>query len=403
MLPFDAHAFVSSDAARDLLAGAFADRRLAKGRYQPAPGGIPEAVERYKSSESPPLLVIEVAGRDGLFDGLAALAEVCAPQTHLVLLGPENDIELYRRLTALGVADYLVLGAAGPARLAEAVTALFAKPGGRPQGRVVACIGAKGGVGSSTLAHNLAHALAPAGAPRSLLIDLDLAFGTADLNCNLESAQGIARILADPARIDEMLLGRFAATYQERVDLLSANPDLALEGEVPAEGLERILAVARDNWPAVVLDLPHQWTEWLRGALLAADEVVVTATLDLAALRNAKALFRWLGQRRGGERPALLVVGRSGAARRTEIALRDFESALGAKAAAVLPEEPQIWGQAANDGRMLAEVAPKGAAAAAIAQLAAQLAPPPRGGARARPGALALPERLQRALSALRR
>ncbi|HYD69880.1 AAA family ATPase, partial [Azospirillum sp.] len=219
-----------------------------------------------------------------------ALAEVCEPGTNLILLGAVNDIEIYRALTRRGVADYLVLPCA-PARLVEAILELYADPAKAPKGQAIAVIGARGGAGASSLAHNLAHVLAKPEGSDALLADLDLAFGSADLAFNVETTSGIRNLLADPERIDEVFIQRFAARLGDRLHLLAAPALLDADVRVDARALEAAVDAMRQHVRHVVLDLPHQWNEWVRQTLRQADQVVIVTTGDLAGVRNARNLL----------------------------------------------------------------------------------------------------------------
>ena len=119
-------------------------------------GGAPAAVEAYKSAPTPNVVVLEApAGRDALLGQLEELAQYCDAGTKVVVLGKLNDIVLYRQLIARGVSEYLVTPF-GVVDFVQAMSQLFSVPGAKPLGRVIAVVGAKGGVGASTVAHNLA-------------------------------------------------------------------------------------------------------------------------------------------------------------------------------------------------------------------------------------------------------
>ena len=126
--------------------------------------------------------------------------------------------------------------------------------------------------------------------------------------------------------------------------------------------------------PFVVLDLPHVWSGWMRQTLLGADEAVVVATPELASLRNAKNLFEKLSHGRPNDGPPRLILNQVGVPGRPEISVKDFSEAVGVEPVLVLPFEPKLFGQAANNGQMLGEANAKAKAAEAIAGLARAIA-----------------------------
>jgi pilus assembly protein CpaE len=108
--------------------------------------------------------------------------------------------------------------------------------------------------------------------------------------------------------------------------------------------------------PCVVLDVPHQWSAWTKRVLIGADDILVVAEPDLANLRNAKNLIDLLRAARPNDRRPFYCLNQIGMPKRPEIKTADFAKALEDEPVAVIPFEPQIFGTAANNGQMIAEV-----------------------------------------------
>ncbi len=149
------------------------------------------------------------------------LAEYCDAGTKVVVLGKLNDIILYRQLIARGVSEYLV-APFGVVDFIQAISQLFSVPGAKPLGRVIAVVGAKGGVGASTVAHNLAWSLASVTEMATIIADFDLAFGTAGLDYNQDPPQGVAEAVFAPDRVDAVLVERLLSKCGEKLSLLAA-------------------------------------------------------------------------------------------------------------------------------------------------------------------------------------
>ena len=333
-------------------------------------GGPDEATTAYQTESSPPLLICETAPHpQTVLDQVNRLAEVCEPTTNLILAGKANDIELYRSLMHIGVADYVVLPAE-PTRLVEAIVELYEQSENAPVGRIIAFIGTKGGCGSSTLAQNTAFALAESEDCDVVVIDLDLPFGSADLTLNLEAPHGIRNVLVDPERVDNAFLQRFTAKYTDRLHLLAAPCSLEDETGVETHALEVTLDAIKRQAKFIVLDLPHLWTTWLRHALQQADEVVLTAMPDLVSVRNTRNLIDYLSGIRSLDEPPILVINRVGAAKKSEVPLKDFSQTVGLQARYTIHEDSDGFGRAFSQGKMLEEVAPRSKAAEAIRSIA---------------------------------
>ncbi|HEY2757426.1 MAG TPA: CtpF protein, partial [Pseudolabrys sp.] len=159
------------------------DRRLGKAHLKIQMGGVSAAIEAYRSAPTPNVIVLEADARTDILGGLDQLATVCDPGTRVVVIGRINDVTLYRELVRRGVSDY-VITPVGALDIVRSICNLFSAPEAKSVGRIIAVVGAKGGVGASTVAHNVAFAIARDLAMDSVVADLDLAFGTAGLDYN---------------------------------------------------------------------------------------------------------------------------------------------------------------------------------------------------------------------------
>lgn len=187
------------------------------------------------------------------------------------------------------------------------------------------------------------------------MADLDLAFGTANINFDQDPAQGIAEAVFSPERIDEVYLDRLLAQCAERLSLLAAPSMLDRTYDFDADAFSQIIDVAQRTAPFLVLDVPHIWSGWSRTVLTQADDVVITATPELANLRNTKNLVDTLRKLRPNDGPPRLVINQAGVPKRPEISAEDFADPLGIEPMAVVPFDAALFGNAANNGRMLGE------------------------------------------------
>jgi pilus assembly protein CpaE len=346
------------------------DRRLVKAHLKIQMGGIAAATEAYRSSPTPNVIVIEFESRpEEVLAGLDSLAELCDAGTRVVVIGRHNDVLLYRELVRRGVSDYLIQPV-NTLDVVRAVCGLFSAPDAKPVGRVIAVIGAKGGVGASTVAHNIGWAAARDLALESVVTDLDLPFGTAGLDYNQDPPQGIADAVFSPERIDTAFVDRLLSKCSDNLSLLAAPATLDRVYDFGAEAFDAILDSLRASVPCIVLDMPHQWAGWTQRMLLSADDILIVAAPDLANLRNAKNLVDFLKAARANDRRPFYVLNQVGVPKRPEIKPSDFAKALDGEPLAIIPFEPQIFGTAANNGQMIAEVATSHKTAETFRQLA---------------------------------
>lgn len=252
------------------------DRRLAKAHVKIQMGGITAATEAYRNSPTPNVILIETDNRtDDILKGLDQLAEVCDSGTRVIVLGRVNDVRLYRELTRRGVSEY-VMTPIGTIDVVRAVCNLFSAPDAKAVGRVIAVVGAKGGVGASTVAHNVAWAIARDLGLESVVADLDLAFGTAGLDYNQDPPQGIADAVFSPDRVDTAFIDRLLSKCTDHLSLLAAPATLDRVYDFAGEAFDTTLDSLRSSIPCIVLDVPHQWTAWTKRILVSADDILLS-------------------------------------------------------------------------------------------------------------------------------
>jgi pilus assembly protein CpaE len=332
------------------------DRRMAKTHVKIQMGGVTAAAEAYRSSPTPNIIILESDNRpEDILNGLDQLAEVCDAGTRVVVVGRINDVMLYRELTRRGVSEYLI-SPVGTIDIVRAICGLYSQPDSKAVGRIIAVVGAKGGVGASTVAHNIAWAIARDISLDAVVADLDLAFGTAGLDYNQDPPQGIADAVFSPDRVDTAFIDRLLSKCTEHLSLLAAPATLERVYDFGADAFDSTLDSLRQSIPCVVLDVPHQWAGWTKRLLISADDILVVAGPDLANLRNAKNLVDLLRTSRPNDHRPFYCLNQVGVPKRPEITPADFAKALEDQPLAVIPFDPQMFGTAANNGQMISEV-----------------------------------------------
>ena len=363
------HAFCDTPETIQALEAAVSDRRMSRAHAHAEKGGVLAAINFYRNAATPDVLVVESPEETAdLHLQLERLAEVCDP-TKLILIGRINDIAFYRDLMARGVTEYLV-APVDPISIVALVARLYQKTDATKLGRRLAFIGAKGGAGSSTIAHNVAATIARVYASNVILADMDLPFGSADLDLGTGQARGIVEALEDASRLDDVLLERLLTKCGEHLSVLTAPASLSQSHDLVENAFEPLLDIAQATVPFVVLDMPHVWTSWVKKTLIAADEVVITAVPDLTNLRNAKNLIDFLRQARPNDGPPKLVINQVGVPKRSEITPDKFAAALQTDPIACIPFAPQTFSTAANEGRVITDMSGKSAAGKAFAAIA---------------------------------
>jgi pilus assembly protein CpaE len=329
-------------------------------------GGIAGAIQHLGAERSPECIIVDISGADMPASQMHDLAELCEPGVTVIAIGDRNDVGLYRDLVKAGVTEYIVKPVT-PQLLAKALSPLPAAPEGSPisrkLGTVVAVVGARGGVGTTTLAINLAWFLADRQHRRILLLDLDLQNGDCALALNLRPTPGLREALTSPLRIDNVFLDRVVAVHSERLFVLSAEEPLRVDVEFEAEAVETLVRALRTQFHYVIADVPRIPAAPFRRALDTADIRVIVADQTLRSVRDAVRLRDALGDGDAAHRN-LLVVNRSGEGGRQALTLEEMAK-VELRPKVVIPFRPKLF-----TGTGLAR---RGAFTEAVAALAAEI------------------------------
>ena len=365
-------AFCETEETAAAVRSAGEDRRLGKAHLSVQMGGVAAAIEAYHTVPTPNVIILETEGRSDILAGLDELATVCDAGTRVVVIGSINDVAPYRELVRRGVNDYVV-GPVETIDVVRSICSLFAASEAVASARVIAVVGAKGGVGSSTIAHNIAWAIARDIALDSVVIDLDLAFGTAGLDYNQDPLQGIANAVFSPDRLDTSFMERLLSKCSDRLSLLAAPATLEQVYDFGANAFDSIFDTLRMTTSCIVLDVPHQWSGWTKRALVGADDILIVAEPDLANLRNTKNMLNMLKASRPNDRPPLYCLNQVGMPRRPEINARGFVKTIESPPIAAIPFDSRLFGMAANNGQMIAEISANHRTAKMFLQIAQRL------------------------------
>lgn len=313
-------------------------------------GGIARALQHLSGERSPTLLFVDISGAELPLARIHELADICEPGVTVIAIGEHNDVELYRDLVEAGVTDYIVKPVTRQ-RLAKALTSgtagSEASPISQRLGKVVAVIGARGGVGATTLATNLASYLATQMKRRVGLVDLDLQHGACALTLNIKPTPGLREALANPFRVDSVFLERAMALHGERLFVLSCEEALREQLHFPPEAPAKIVSVLRSQVHCVILDVPRIPTELYRRALDLADFRIIVADQTLHAVRDAARLRAMLGER-AAEHLNLLVVNRVGEGGNYAVTLKEMQEVIGIRPKAVIPFQPKLFARATS-------------------------------------------------------
>lgn len=364
---------IVGDAASETAINEYA-RQLAVSHHQVIRGGVAKAIQYLEAERSPSILVVDIDDVDLPVSKINDLAEVCEPSVTVIAIGQSNDVGLYRDLIAAGITDYIVKPVT-PQLLAKALTHKsdrgVAAPISQKLGKLVACIGARGGVGTTTVAVGLAWHLANRQNRRVALLDLDLQHGHCALALNVRPTPGWREALTNPGRVDPVFLERAMGHHGDRLGVLSSEESLRDNLHVTVEAVETAVSLLRAEVHYVVVDVPRVPADPYRWVLNQADFRVIVADQTLHSARDAARLRAMLDQD-GARHRDLLVVNRGGEAGRHAISVSEMQKVLEARPSVVIPYDAARFTKAINAGKLPGST--RGKVADALAALATEMA-----------------------------
>lgn len=261
-------------------------------------GDMQAAIRKLTDARSPKLLLVDLSESELPLSDMNALADVCEPGVTVIAMGQRNDVGLFRELIAGGVSDYLVkpitpeLIQNALAKAMDGTTQQSHSTIASKLGRLVAVIGARGGVGATTVAVNTAWHLSNEVKRRVALLDLDLQAGTTALYLDVDPSHGLREAIEDPNRIDSLFIERVATKVSDRLVILSSEEPLDAPVAMDVAGVETLINELRQQFHYVVVDLPRSFTPATHHVLESASQVVVVTDLTLPAVRETARILQ---------------------------------------------------------------------------------------------------------------
>lgn len=341
-------AFVTDERSETTLRAGLAD---SAGSIIIKRGDARAAIRHLEREPSPGVIIIDVSGISDPLVALQDLARVCMPSTDVLIIGERSDFNFYRNVVKdLGADEYL----AKPLTREDVATTFgpIVKGVGssedlRRGGRLVALVGARGGVGTTTLAVNLALDVAEKTGGHVALLDLHLQNGAAAAMLGVRPGAGLRVALEDPEKADTLFIDRASVPFGDRVRVIACDEPLDQDVKASRAAVARLLDLLRQRFNHVVIDLPSPPGDLGRMVLQIARQRVLVLTPDVVALNGARAMRDLIELRMGLPAP-LLVLNRAN--ERGALTRKLVQEGLGTGPDVSLPDLRKPIGDAANLG-----------------------------------------------------
>jgi pilus assembly protein CpaE len=341
-------------------------------------GGLSTALGALSQNPSPPILIVDVSGSEDPNAGARSLLALCDPATRVIAIGTVNDIDYYRRLTELGVSDYLVK----PVDPETLVKSLEAGARSRPvlravedeelERNVVSVVGVRGGVGATTLAVNLAWIVGHEMQRNCAIVDLDLQFGTVGLQLDLEPSHGLREALENPDRIDALFIASAMANEGENLFVLSAEEPFDERVDYTSDACTKLINALPDDLKDVFLDVPSRSVVENPSIIQQSQKIVLVSDLSLVGMRDVARLSRLCADA-APDAALHIVLNRVGMAAKGEIPKAEFVKGAELPVSHIIPFDPKLAAMAGIAGKSFPEIASRSAPVKSMRKLAADL------------------------------
>lgn len=313
--------------------------------------------QRYTDNVTPDLIILEIDGdSETVLDALDKIANVAQQSTKVIVICQVNDVKFYKKMMDFKISGYM-LGPATTPEILNAIAQIYAPNGTTTKGRITAVIGAAGGVGSSTIAQNIAWNMAEVHGYQTLLVDADIAFGSALLNFNQNSERDVGDALW-AEDVDETFLSNVMIPLGDRLELLPSPASLDKATNFETVRVERVLDAIKNSSPNIVIDLPHEWGILSNHVINEADDVIVVGTPDIIGLRNTKTMIKYLAALRADISACHFIINNFGIPKRLGVSEEEFLQAIGMPPLAVIPYDPGLFSAALAEGQPFSEMHP---------------------------------------------
>ncbi len=334
------------------------DWRFARVELAVEEGDIKSAIEAYKEVHSPDLLIIQTDTiGDALTNDLGSLAQHCEEGTAAIIIGPDNDVALYRKLIDMGISDYLVK----PIKtdmMADIIAKTLIEKLGATGSRLIAFAGAKGGVGTSAILQACAWGVSDILDQKTIIMDAAGGWSALSVGIGFEPATTLSEASRAAENSDEDGLKRMLHKAGDKLSILASGGDVMLERPINAVQAEHILDTLMAKFPVILADLSHTTPDVQKAILSRAHDIVVVSTPSLSSLRLARSLIHEIKEIRGGDEQGVeLIINKAGLDKTTEVSKNDIQKAMDLNITSIIPYAPKVFMKAESESKKITQIA----------------------------------------------
>jgi pilus assembly protein CpaE len=340
-------------------------------------GSTAQVIEYLSDAQPPGILIVDLSDSASPLTAIMSLTAALSEDTRIIGIGAVNDITLYREIVDAGATDYVVKPVTEKAltlalqRVNEPAAGTAAPQEIEHKQERIAVIGSRGGVGVSTVATNVAWYYGQELNNKTVLVDLDLEFGTVALSLDLEPTRGLREALENPSRIDSLFISSATAKLTDNLSVMATEETLAEDLHFNPNAVDILFETIGRNTDAIVIDVPRSSFSVRQKALEAATKIIVVTEITLSGLRDCIRILA-SAEDAAPQTPIFVIANRAGSQGQA-MPISEFQKAIGRKIDFQIPEDSKALNTAANNGKPLLQQDRRGKASKAIEKIASQL------------------------------
>lgn len=317
---------------------------------------LDQAIEHYSRRKSPTLVIIQTDETGAEFEEkLGKLAELCDEATAAIVIGPVNDVQLYRHLTAIGISDYLV-APLDSENFIEAIGSSLQSIVGSVDSHLMTLVGVKGGVGTTSIAAMISDLLANHFKAKTLIIDAAGAKSTLWNHFGFSPAGTLIEAARAVVDNDKDALSRLIVKKSDTLHVLNTGTENILDNPVATQAYEMLLDHLLNIYPYVILDTSNAPIQITRLAANRSHSIAIVTTPRVADLSLTKMMMKSLRDMPGAEtRTPTIILNKTNAVKSLDISDKDACELLGVEKMLNLPLNNDMFAKAENNGQPLSE------------------------------------------------
>ena len=320
------------------------DWRFARVTIEVFDGDVDTAISYYSDKTAHDLIIIQTEDiDDGFTSKLEDLAGYLSENTSAVVIGPVNDVNLYKKLSNMGVSDYLVKPITQDI-MAEAIASTLIEQIGVSDSHLIAFLGAKGGVGTTMLSETLARYTADDLNQKTFLLDAAGGWSTISVGMDFDPVTTLAEAVRAASEANEDNLSRMVHHSTDRLHVLSSGGDVMLDDLVEAEQYEALLQYLMGLYPVVIVDLSASSAALRRTVLTKAHKTYIVTSALLPSVRATRTLLQEIREIRGGnDEDVDIILNMQGFASKSEVPKAQIKEGLERDPVVSIPFDPELF------------------------------------------------------------